>query len=145
MKRDKSEFATPLVNALSDGIIATGTEYDAMIVDLGDWETQQNVVLAAIGAYNMANEYKALLDTVVSDADAASTTATSDYNDSGVAISDALVATTSAKLLALTNKQDEIAAALATWDALIADVTSQESEEANQLAIKGLADADKVD
>lgn len=116
-----------------------------MIVDLGDWETQQNVVLAAVGAYNMANEYKALLDTIVSDADSASTTANTDYNDSGVAVSDPLVATTAAKLLALTNKQDEIAAALATWDALIADVTSQESEEANQLAIKGLADADKVD
>jgi len=44
----------------------------------------------------------------------------------------------------LTDKQGEIAAALATWNALIADVTNQEAEEAAQLAIKGLADADKL-
>jgi hypothetical protein len=44
----------------------------------------------------------------------------------------------------LTAKQTEIASALAAWDALIASVIAQEAEEARQLAIKGLADADKV-
>jgi len=44
----------------------------------------------------------------------------------------------------LTDKQGEIAAALATWNALIASTTSQQAEEAAQLAIKTLADGDKL-
>lgn len=64
----KSTYAVAVVNAVADGITSGQTEYDAMIVDLGEWETQQNVVLAATGAYNMANEYKGLLDTIASDA-----------------------------------------------------------------------------
>jgi len=82
---------------MSDGIIAAGTEYDAMIADLGEWETQQNVVLAAIGAYNMANEYKALLDTISSDQNTLASDATTSYG-TALATSDANNATTATKL-----------------------------------------------
>lgn len=44
----------------------------------------------------------------------------------------------------MTDKQTEIATALAAWEALKATVTAQTAEETRQLAIKNLADADKA-
>lgn len=71
----------------------------------------------------MANEYKGLLDTIQSSADGTSTTADSDLvSETGTL--NGLDATTNSKLTDLTNKQNDIAAALASWNALIADVTN---------------------
>jgi len=99
----KSTYATAVVDAVADGITSGQTEYDAMIVDLGEWETQQNVVLAAVGAYNMANEYKALLDTISTDTNTASGDADTAFNDATSADTP-LQTATATKLQNLTDK-----------------------------------------
>lgn len=59
----KSTYAPALVAALADGLTSGMTEYDAMIVDIGEWDTANNTANATLSLYNVATEYKALLDT----------------------------------------------------------------------------------
>lgn len=83
-KRMKSTYATPLVNALADGLTSGMTEYDAMIVDIGEWDTANDTANDTLSLFNVATEYKALIEaektTGVTGAAAVDTTAENDYN-----------------------------------------------------------------
>lgn len=68
-KRIKSTYATPLVTALADGLTSGMTEYDAMIVDIGEWDTANDTANDTLSLYNVATEYKALIEAEKTTAD----------------------------------------------------------------------------
>jgi len=140
------------------GVVVTNVPLSLLSTDLGvamtealtAWGVQSNLVDDAIGKYNMASEYKDLLQIEKEgvDGDADSTgydgakVSTADTYTDKKAISDPLLATMDEKKETWDTAIADTATALATLESLTTQVETQTAEEEAQVAIKALADGD---
>jgi hypothetical protein len=141
-KRTKSTYGAGLFNAneLSKTGVALHNDY---VTKLTAWDTQNGVETTAQGKVDVATAYHGKVDTDNTSKNSASSTADSAWTTAN----GQLTPLTTAYTTATKNMNDAIAdkaAKLAAWNSLKAQVITQEKEETDQLAIKGLADTDKT-
>lgn len=144
--RDKSGVASALYTA--DNASKTGASaWSTMDSKFTIWLTAKATENDKNGLLGQATKYDTdlgLLSTTPSTGiDALKTAADSAYTTANGELT-TTTATYNTENLALTTKTTEVAGLLATLNGLKTDETNQIAEEAAQLAIKGLADADKT-
>lgn len=122
----------------------TASKYTDYTTKLGEWRTALETADALKSASDIATQYKAKWDTYNTNTAIANDTAkTAAYNTKNGELTVLKTAWDTATTNETTQKT-LTATKLATQTSLTAQVTAQEAEEAAQLVVKGLADADKT-
>lgn len=124
--------------------INTATKWTNYVAALGTWRTALETADALLSAKAIADAYKTKWDTYNTNTAIANDTAkTAAYNTKNGELT-ALKTALDTGVTNETTQKTLTATKLATQTSVTAQLTAQEAEEAAQLVVKGLADADKT-